>query len=437
MESQASLSGLEESPTAVSGVTRTVRTMISDVGWFAVTAAAEVASPGQIEVILGLYDAAWESQSGSQAWRREHLVPLGTTPGLIGSLGNQIGMERVSSSHFIEKSTYVRHFVLTKVEKAASSTMFSILARFIIRHNLTVLTSLKGSHISWNPQDFSIGPGNASQADALINHAIYDRSMMSKYIMPDYKHVALVREPVSWFKSACKYFLPMRRYEIRQELGAKFHGQQHPEEVVFDNDVLLHQRTEKYGSPQTYLHLNQLQWYGFNYADRHNLTAIKDFVSSLVSRVDVIILKDKFDASLLILKKRFRWSYLDIFYNSFKLTPIYKVRMSDRAIKRLLSESVNLGDKLLYDSMNQTWWQQHELTDDKFWDEVSYFTRLNQQVNEYCKINTNRTTQVFEISANRWHETIRVTQEICSYLILSGSGKDLIFRIADYSQNKL
>ena len=56
-------------------------------------------------------------------------------------------------------------------------------------------------HTGWD-----IGPENVSIADVLINYAQYNATSYRKYLQPDIKWIVPVREPVSWMKSAVKYF---------------------------------------------------------------------------------------------------------------------------------------------------------------------------------------------------------------------------------------
>ena len=86
--------------------------------------------------------------------------------------------------------------------------------------------------------------------------------------------------------------------------------------------------------------------------------------------MDVIILTDQFDASLLILKKRFHWNYIDIFYANRKVKNSSHLKLSSKSVEKILSPEVNLGDKMFYNSLNNTWWQQKELKEINFWEEV-------------------------------------------------------------------
>ena len=89
-------------------------------------------------------------------------------------------------------------------------------------------------------------------------------------------------------------------------------------------------------------------------------------------RIDVPILNNQFDASLIVLKKKFCWSYLDIFYTSQNKGKHKRKDLSAEATKRLLSPEVNFGDQILYESINKTWWRQSEVNQRYFWDEVSW-----------------------------------------------------------------
>jgi len=83
------------------------------------------------------------------------------------------------------------------------------------------------------------------------------------------------------------------------------------------------------------------------------------------------ILNEKFDASLIILKKRFCWEYSDIFYVSQNKGSSSTLSLSEDSIKKVLSKEVNLGDKMLYDAVSKLWWSQPELKETGFWKEVN------------------------------------------------------------------
>ena len=46
--------------------------------------------------------------------------------------------------------------------------------------------------------------------------------------------------------------------------------------------------------------------------------------------------------------------------------------ISSQATAKLLSADVNLGEKMLYEKVNETWWKSPELTQQGFWEEVGH-----------------------------------------------------------------
>ena len=84
------------------------------------------------------------------------------------------------------------------------------------------------------------------------------------------------------------------------------------------------------------------------------------------------MLTEQFDASLLVLRKRLCWSYLDIFFskkNVQKKTPSQPFTEADALT--VIDMKHNYGDKLLYEALNTTWWNQAEVKEHDFWKEVS------------------------------------------------------------------
>ena len=82
------------------------------------------------------------------------------------------------------------------------------------------------------------------------------------------------------------------------------------------------------------------------------------------------ILNDKFDESMIILRRRFCWSYTDIFYKRSEVAKGPKYTLLANETARFLSASINLGDKMLYDAISIKWWNQPEIKQSDFWREV-------------------------------------------------------------------
>ncbi|XP_067945277.1 uncharacterized protein [Watersipora subatra] len=360
--------------------------------------------------------------------------------------------------------------------------MFDILSRRILQYKLNMLIPKSGFYIFLNDSDsWKIGP-RSGRAEALIHHSLYNKTVMDELLVADYKYIALAREPVSWFFSAVGFYKdhllnrkllhsrftkkhsPFRsavkklRSEnfgegIRQPEGARsiesnnlkrvckpVIGQTLPAlasrydthrkrkaasqsaDYVVTNKSLLYMPKD-FGSSRTYFHLVQLQFTGFDYRQKDNLSAINQHIASYIPNVDVIILTEVFDASLIILKRRFGWSYRDIIYTKRKVgNPKQAPTISEQNAQILLSPEVNLGEKLLYDKLNETWWKQPELKEDNFWEEVSHFSEVNLKVTNVWCPHALKYDEPVIISESHWQEELTLSLDF-SWKIGPRSGR--------------
>lgn len=72
-----------------------------------------------------------------------------------------------------------------------------------------------------------------------------------------------------------------------------------------------------------------------------------------------------------MLRRRFNWQYLDILYKKRNQMKVKRKSLAEEFKPRLLSVDLNLGDLLLYEAMNSSWYRQPEAQQEDFWDEVS------------------------------------------------------------------
>ena len=78
---------------------------------------------------------------------------------------------------------------------------------------------------------WDIGPQNVNVADVLANHAQYNATAFKTYLQPDIKWIVPVREPVSWLKSAVKYFKLIAKKNVSEQYLSSSLG--HPYLWVF------------------------------------------------------------------------------------------------------------------------------------------------------------------------------------------------------------
>jgi len=115
---------------------------------------------------------------------------------------------------------------------------------------------------------------------------------------------------------------------------------------------------------------NELVFYPFILTVITSKTSIP-YSISFTFRIDVIMLYEQYDASLLILKKIFYWDYIDVFYFKYNFGKYnHSIQMSKQVEAKILSPQIHFGDRLLYDALNETWWNQAEGQKEDFWEKV-------------------------------------------------------------------
>lgn len=84
--------------------------------------------------------------------------------------------ETESSNVCQSPDSVVKHFIMTKIEKTGSTTLHSILARYVLNNDLNVLNQEVGFHIDWTKQTKDHGMCTISQ---LVSIPFFERVVNS------------------------------------------------------------------------------------------------------------------------------------------------------------------------------------------------------------------------------------------------------------------
>lgn len=69
-----------------------------------------------------------------------------------------------------------KHFIMTKIEKTGSTTLYSILGRFLLRNKLNIASQSKAFHIHWTKQKLGEGEYTVISLIGSVNRSIIDVS---------------------------------------------------------------------------------------------------------------------------------------------------------------------------------------------------------------------------------------------------------------------
>ena len=271
----------------------------------------------------------------------------------------------------------VTKIVFIKSHKTGSSTLASIFQRFGYRHKL-LFALPKSSHIFSELRPFSRNfvrqkpkcLANHSY-DILTNHAVYSRREMDA-VVPNAKYISIARDPVYQFESAFGYF------EWAKDMGLSNHS--NPLESFMEKPS-YYCTTKNY---QRKMASKNGQLYDFGIVHKNvSEGSLRSKIDRLGKEIDLVLLTEYLDESLILLKQLLCWEYDDIIYLSKGVrSKSHRYNMSDEIKQKI--RRWNAGDVLLYNHFNRTFWQKVSEYGSSFESDVAEFRRLKQIATDKC-----------------------------------------------------
>ncbi|XP_067927935.1 galactose-3-O-sulfotransferase 2-like [Watersipora subatra] len=233
-----------------------------------------------------------------------------------------------------------------KTHKTGSSTLQNILLRYFLLHNLTIALPAYRASFFW-PNPFSAKlfvkkqPG-ISRYHGFAHHAIYNKQEMLNVMKPNPSFITILRDPIALFKSAYKYY-NMQSYCFNTTV----------ERIKFSPNY----KTFKTGvCPMTRTPVRNLQAFdlGLSLFNMDKEEAIKLLIQDIDQTMTVVLITERFDESLILLKKIFNWTMDDIVYfkqNAQDPKLVHPVQVTNEADNDILQ--FNYADYLIYSHFSQ------------------------------------------------------------------------------------
>ena len=294
------------------------------------------------------------------------------------------------------------HIAFLKVHKAASSTVQNILYRFGSGHNLSFVLPQEGHYISKDPDDyFSILPplDKAGKYDIICNHAVFNEAKFKFLMHDDAFYLAIVRNPLQRFVSAAYYY----RYVVNLSYLSKMN------QTSFIHDLIVDPLKYEPESLQISKTFNRLAFdFGLGVSSIKQFFALNEitvnmFVQKILERFDFVMLVERFDEALVMLKRYLNWTIKDILYikqNQFQdASPgieIQNVSVQEEGIFK----QTNRLDYLIYDKFLERF-NEMAATEKDLDTEVMEFKHKLRFVQSYCtRDNSHRDVYLTETAFN-------------------------------------
>ncbi|CAH1781044.1 unnamed protein product [Owenia fusiformis] len=276
-----------------------------------------------------------------------------------------------------------------KVHKCGSTTLQTILLRYGLLYNMTIgmpCSHPKNRQIMGIPEPLKsehIMPLSTglTHYDLIAQHTRYSIDV-KQIMMPGTPFVAILRDPITHFKSLFSFFRVYEKYKKHILL---------PDNApVRDKFIYFVDRIKDMPeltiSPADGVPARNPQLYNFGLTDHQtkNLDFVRDSLKQFESDFDLVMLVEHFDESLILLRNSLNCDLRDL----IPLKSSYVSRDKGPELTTQQKQNIlewNAGDKILYDHFNKTFWRKVEQYGfDRMSEDVAKLQELARTVKEFC-----------------------------------------------------
>ncbi|XP_071959319.1 galactosylceramide sulfotransferase-like isoform X2 [Antedon mediterranea] len=252
---------------------------------------------------------------------------------------------------FDKTCTAKQTVVFIKTHKTGSQTLARTIERYGCRHNLTFVRkindkkSIHFANLRFNSKSVHgfLPPPNVTKGDysnykynMLTLHVRYTRKYIEEFMEDGAKYTTLLRDPSTQLESAFSFFNIERLMKNTKSSVSKI-----------EQFLLTPQKYPKAAS-HVYVNNDQIFDLGLDNNFFNNETAINETISNLDEEMDLVLINEFFDESLLLLRKLLCWKLEDILYLPMNRRADYKKTPLSSALRQKAREK-NHADTLLYD----------------------------------------------------------------------------------------
>lgn len=322
---------------------------------------------------------------------------------LVALLGTeQWGQPRPETANDIGES---RHVFFLKVHKAASTTVMSVLFRFALRRHLNVMLPRTSNVISegskrWVRNVMPL-PAGVSHFDILCNHLVFDEQSVRSALPADALFVGIVREPFQQFVSAFLYY----RTTFRIRYLARIPGPD-PIAAYLRNPAMFESRL----SQSSYTHNRMSFDFGMEPGRMVEESYIADYVTYLNRTFHLVMVSERFDESMVLLKRLLGWRLQDVLYvknNVFQQSRHDQYTEAEKQAHR----SFNAADYALYEHFSRLFDSKVRAEGRLFPAEVAAYVSLRERVGQFCE--GPGLEEGLRVGATAWTAPFHVSKEDC------------------------
>ena len=340
---------------------------------------------------------------------------------------------------FYEESE-VKDLYFIKVHKTGSTTFQNIIYRYGFNHNLTFALFNCGNampfpNAAW-PKYFYEHKED-TQYNIVLDHALFNPEAFRSYMSSRTKVVSVLRHPLKYIESSFGFQYLDRSYHLV--------GKKDPVDIFLKNPM-AYDVSHKWkassvtcGPVQRPSFTKNAMAYHFGYSKQFNDSAasIEHFLKHLEKEVSFVLILERFDESLVLLKRMFKWTLKDISY-----MPMWSLKFHGRRNYHVIRDVNTTRDIIklhkkwapvdyaLYDHYYDKLKEVLSSQDQDFWDEVNHFKNIVKRLKSFCVTMCDKdyshffSQSIFDIrmelsvqreifKATKWNEEFSVSYQEC------------------------
>lgn len=334
-----------------------------------------------------------------------------------------------------------QHVVFLKIHKSGSTTLIGTFQKFAYTKKLQMMVpSTNNNMFDWplefQPNKDNVENPNNEKFDMLVNHIVFNKTSISSLMKPDTKYVTILREPLPHLRSSFQYFelnLKKRIADTGPEAIERF--LMNPWKFDFIPDWLeniIPYAANRINSVTRNLQSADL---GLSYWKFDDQSAVDKFVDKTMSDFDFIMVLERLDESLAVLRRIMCWEMKDVMYIPKNINPkrsFEVTQLTEQAIHNVYKW--NNVDTKLYDRANRQL-DVHLGRYPDIKDEVAQYKKFHLTIAEFCLHQHTRNRSI-TIPGSRWNSPFVVDNEYCVLLQMDERDLTHAFKCKQYPKHK-
>lgn len=301
------------------------------------------------------------------------------------------------------KKQKVSHIGFLKVHKAGSTTMQNIFFRYGLKYNLTFVLPKRGHYFLSTDSAMPVKAGN--HRDILACHSVYSRKLFGSVLPEDSVNIGIIREPLERMISAAYYYRDVWKSPSLVKVPR----------ANFIHNLINHPELYE-PEPFTKTKNTMGKDFGFAPSTKINDTGVIEKHFALL-KIDfkLILVMERFDESLILMKRTLNWDLSDIIYLKTNSHAHQAVVLSPGELKTF--KSTCFLDYAVYETFYEVFDKKVKGEGHFFMKEVKFFQSVLELVKDFCNDSfVKQSHRPLIIERSIWSEPFEVTFHDCYYM---------------------